>query len=120
MFAVSLLIQSNGKHLLDLLGKSYFKIDDWGIECKIGMFNSKVEKVAWKDIDDMKIRLFEVDLKVGDEWRNINLEKLGDDNLKVVKQYFQKYRQHILDKERLLVSECYSIGLTPDIFNLME
>ena len=98
LISISLYMQSYDKHLFDLLGKSYFKIDEWGIECKVDLFNSGVTKVPWQCIEDMKIRLFEVDLKVGDQWVTINLEKLSDDNLKIVKHHFQEYQKSTLDK----------------------
>ncbi|MCK5371410.1 MAG: hypothetical protein KAQ62_22770, partial [Cyclobacteriaceae bacterium] len=82
-------MQSNGKHPFDLLGKSYFKLDDSGVEIKLGIFSKKVIKFRWDDMEDVKIKLFEIIVKSDNHWESIDLEKLSDDNLKAVKKVFQ-------------------------------
>ena len=99
IFSISLYIQSNGQHLLDLLGKSYFKLSDSGIEIKLNIFSKKVIKFRWDDIEDVKIKLFEIKVKSDNHWESIDLEKLSDDNLKAVKKAFQDIREKQPDRE---------------------
>jgi hypothetical protein len=54
--------------------------------------------VSWVDVQDIKLKLFEVQLLVKDEWISINLEKLSDDNLKLVKNAFEEFQKHLDEK----------------------
>ena len=99
IFSISLYIQSNGQHLLDLLGKSYFKLSDSDIEIKLSIFSKKVIKFRWDDIEDVKIKLFEIKVKRDNHWESIDLEKLSDDNLKAVKKAFQNIQEKQPDRE---------------------
>ena len=99
IFSISLYMQSNGKHPFDLLGKSYFKIDDSGVEIKLGIFSKKVIKFRWDDMEDVKIKLFEIIVKSDNHWESIDLEKLSDDNLKVVKKAFLDTQEKQPDRE---------------------
>ena len=86
IYAIILYSNSKGRGGLDLLGKSYFRINDKVVSCKLTLFSKKTIDVKWEEIEDIRIKLFEVQLKVNDEWIAINLEKLSDDNLKIVKE----------------------------------
>ena len=92
-------MQSNGKHPFDLLGKSYFKMDDSGVEIKLSIFSKKVIKFRWDDMEDVKIKLFEIKVKSDNHWESIDLEKLSDDNLKAVKKVFQDIQEKQPDRE---------------------
>ncbi len=99
IISFSLFIQSKGKHLLDLLGKSYINITGRGIECKLDIFSKKVIQINWSEIQDMKIKLFEVKVQINNQWESINLEKLSDDNLKSVKDIFSKVQSKIVGRQ---------------------
>ena len=99
ILSVSFYIQSNGKHLFDLIGKSYFKMDEFGVEIKLSIFSKKVIKFRWDDIEDVKIKLFEIKVKRDNHWESIDLEKLSDDNLKAVKKAFQNIQEKQPDRE---------------------
>ncbi len=100
IISFSLFIQSRGKHIFDLIGISYVKIDDNAIKLKSQMLSKKVLKIHWKEIEEVKVKLFEVHLKLKGRWEIINLEKLSDDNLKLVKQQFLDFEQN-LSREKL-------------------
>jgi len=99
ILSVSLYIQSNGKHLFDLIGKSYFKMDESGAEIKLSIFSKKVMKFRWDHMEDVKIKLFEIKVKIDNHWESIDLEKLSDDNLKAVKKAFQDIQEKQPDRE---------------------
>lgn len=103
IISFSLFIQSRGKHIFDFIGKSYLKVEDDTLEHKPQMISKKVVKIHWKDIEEVKVKLFEVHLKLKNRWEMINLEKLSDDNLKLVKQRFQDYAQK-LNQEKLALT----------------
>lgn len=103
IIAISLFLQSKGIHLIDLIGKSYFKIDDRSIESKLSLFNKKVMNYKWDEIEELKIKLFEVQVKIHNHWNSIDLEKLSDDNLKSVKQVFKDF-QAKLERREIVVS----------------
>lgn len=92
-------IQSKGKHPFDLIGKTYFKISDQGLECKLNIFSKKVIQINLSEIQDMKIKLFEVKVQINNQWESINLEKLSDDNLKPVKDIFLKVQSKIVGRQ---------------------
>ena len=98
-FSISLFIQSKGKHPLDLIGRSYFNVNEIGFGCKLGLFNKKIIEAKWSEIEDIKIKLFKVELKIDDKWVSIDLEKFTDDNLKAVKEAFKKVQSKIADRE---------------------
>lgn len=104
IFSLSLYIQSRGRHIFDLIGKSYLKMDNDSIEFKPQILAKKVLKVHWKEIDEVKVKLFETHLKLEDKWEIINLEKLSDDNLKLVKQLFLDFEQKLSQKKLELAS----------------
>jgi hypothetical protein len=60
--------------------------------------------VSWVDVQDIKLKLFEVQLLVKDEWISINLEKLSDDNLKLVKSSLGRYQKRFEEKARVAVT----------------
>jgi hypothetical protein len=95
LYAIILYSKSKGKGGLDLLGKSYFRINDQGISCKMSLFSKKTIDLKWEEIDDMRIKLFEIQLKINNQWISINLEKLSDDNLKNVKEMLELKRKEI-------------------------
>ena len=88
----SLFMQSKGKHAFYLLGKSAFIINERGFSSKLDMFYKKVIMHQWNDLDEIRIKLFEVQVKVKQQLESINLEKLGDDNLKNVKEIFSDFQ----------------------------
>lgn len=102
IISLSLFLQSRGIHLIDMIGKSYFKIDDQSIEIKLSIFSKKVMRNEWDKIEDVKIKLFEVKVKINNHWESIDLEKLSDDNLKTVKQVFEEFKAN-LDKMEVAV-----------------
>jgi hypothetical protein len=97
-FAIVLYFNSKGKTALDLLGHSYFRMDDNGFACKMDLFSKKVIQVSWIDIQDIVLKLFEVQLMVNGAWISINLEKLSDDYLKMVKNAFEEFQKHLDEK----------------------
>jgi len=66
------------------------------------MMSKKVTQVHWKDIEQVKVKLFEVHLKLKNRWEIINLEKLSDDNLKTVKQIFADIREIRIEEKNLV------------------
>ena len=60
LLAISFYMQSGGKHLFDLIGKSYFKLTEEGVEYKLDMFNKKIHSFKWKDVEFISIKLFEI------------------------------------------------------------
>lgn len=98
-FAIVLYFNSKGKSALDFLGHSYIRMDENGLSCKMDLFNKKVIQVSWVDIQDIKLRLFEVQLMVNGKWVSINLEKLSDDNLRLVKNTFEEFQKHLDGKK---------------------
>jgi len=95
IYAIILYSNSKGKGGLDLLGKSYFRINNEGISCKMSIFSKKTIDLKWEEIDEIRIKLFEIQLKVNNQWTSINLEKLSDDNLKNVKDMLELKRKEI-------------------------
>lgn len=102
LLSLSLLVQSQGKSPIDFLGKSYLKIDPQGIACKPQMFNKNIISVLWSEIEEVEIKLFEIKLKVRGKWSSIDLEKLSDNNLKLVKQTFQNFQAELIKREKEL------------------
>lgn len=102
VFSISLFIQSKGKHIFDLIGKSYLKMDETVIELKPAMMSKKVLKIQWEDIEELNMKLFEVHLRIKNKWQSINLEKLSDDNLKAVKQVFANYQEKLHVEKNLV------------------
>ena len=102
LISLSLFIQSKGKHILDYIGKSYLKMDDDSIEFKPEIMRKKATKIHWKNIEEVKVKLFEVHLKLKNGWEIINLEKLSDDNLKTVKQVFADIREKRIEEKNLV------------------
>lgn len=98
-FAIVLYFKSKGKNVLDLLGHSYISMDENGFSCKMDIFSKKVFQVSWVDVQDIKLKLFEVQLMVNGAWVSINLEKLSDDNLKLVKNAFEEFQKHLDEKK---------------------
>jgi len=88
-----------GKPPFDLIGKAYFKINDSGIIYKSSIFRSKIVQYYWSEIKDIKIKLFEVELKINDKWVMIDLEKFSDDNLKSVKDAFKDFQTNRMNRE---------------------
>ncbi len=103
IIAISLFFQSKGKHLIDMIGKSYFKIDDHCVESKLSIFSKKVLKYNWDEIEELKIKLFDIQVKINKHWKSIDLEKLSDDNLKSVKQIFKDFQAN-LESRQIVVS----------------
>jgi len=99
MISFSLYMQSKGKHLLDLLGESYFNLDDTGFACKLDLFRKKVVQYQWTDIEDIEVKLFEVQVQVKGHWESINLEKLSDENLKIIKSIFSDFQSKFEEKQ---------------------
>lgn len=99
-FAIVLYFNSKGKSALDLLGETYFRVDEIGFSCKLDLFSKKTISLSWNEIQDIKLKLFEVKVKTGDGWLSINLEKLSDDNLKLVKKAFEKNHKSISKYEQ--------------------
>jgi hypothetical protein len=95
-------VQSHGIHLFDLLGKSYFKVTEDGVEYKLDMFNKKINSFKWKDVEFISIKLFEIKVKVNNQLESINLEKLSDENLQLVKGVFKKHQSEIVEKDMIL------------------
>lgn len=79
-------------------------MDNDSIEFKPQILAKKVLQVHWKEIDEVKVKLFETHLKLEDKWEIINLEKLSDDNLKLVKQLFLDFEQKLSQKKLELAS----------------
>ena len=102
LLAISFYMQSGGKHLFDLIGKSYFKITEDGVEYKLDMFNKKIHSFRWKDVEFISIKLFEIKVKVNNQLESINLEKLSDENLQLVKGVFKKHQSEIVEKDMQL------------------
>lgn len=98
LLALSFYMQLKGSSLLDLIGKAYIKWDDTGLSCKPGIFKREELYFKWDEIQGLRVKLFEVGVKKDGEWISINLEKLNDDNLKLIKQIF-------LDKERQMTRQ---------------
>jgi hypothetical protein len=84
-----------GKMPFYLFGKAYFKIDYNGIIYKPSIFRKEIVQYYWSEIDDIKVKLFEVELKIKEKWVSINLEKFSDDNLKSVKETFKEIQLKI-------------------------
>ena len=68
-------------------------MDNDSIKFKQQMLAKKALKIHWKEIDEVKVKLFEVHLKLEDKWEIVNLEKLSDDNLKLVKKRFSDFQK---------------------------
>lgn len=98
-FAIVLYLNSKGKTALDLLGHYYIRMDENGFSCKMDLFSKRVIQVSWVDIQDIELKLFEVRLMVNGKWVSINLEKLSDDNLKLVKNAFQEFQKQLDEKK---------------------
>lgn len=71
------------------LGQAYFKLDETGISFKMDLFNKRIIQLSWQEIYEIKLKLFEIHVKLKDRWEVFNLEKLSDDNLKLVKSAFE-------------------------------
>ncbi|NJN25047.1 MAG: hypothetical protein HC819_03195 [Cyclobacteriaceae bacterium] len=105
LLSAAFYLQSKGRHIIDLLGKSYFRINDQGVECKPAMFDQKVIKFSWSEVDYITMKLFEIQVKVHKRIETINLEKLSDENLQLVKSIFKKHQTDIVAKDIMLVEE---------------
>lgn len=105
LFSISLYMQSNGIHLLDLLGKSYFKLTEKGVEYKLDIFHKKINSFNWNEVEFISIKLFEIKVKVNKQLETINLEKLSDENLQLVKEIFKKRQSEIVEKDMLLTED---------------
>jgi len=68
------------------------------------MFSKKVIMHQWHDAEDIRIKLFDVQVKVKKQWESINLEKLSDDNLKSVKEIFSDFQSKFKKRQNLLPS----------------
>ena len=88
-----------GKPPFDLIGKAYFKINDTGVIYKSSVIRKKIVQYNWNEIEDIKIKLFEVELKINNKWISIDLEKLSDDNLKSVKEVFKNFQASLATRE---------------------
>jgi len=64
IISISLFIQSKGKHIFDLIGKSYLKMDETVIEFKPAMMRKKILKIHWNEIEEVKVKLFEIHLNM--------------------------------------------------------
>jgi hypothetical protein len=95
-------MQLRGKHIFDYLGKSYFKMDKKGVECKLRIFSKNTVSINWSDIEGIEVKLFEARIKTHKGSTKINLEKLSDDNLKLVKEKLLEFKNHLAQKEPLL------------------
>jgi hypothetical protein len=96
--ALSFYMQLKGSSLLDLIGKAYIKWDDTGLAFKPGIFKREEIYFKWDEIQDVRVKLFEVEVKKDDEWITLNLEKLSDDNLKLIKQAFRDKEQQLTQR----------------------
>lgn len=94
IMAISFYMQLKGSSILDLLGKTFIKIDDAGVVYKPGIFARKVIYLKWEEIQEVRVKLFEILVKRDDEWISVNLEKLNDENLKSIKKIFQGKEQY--------------------------
>lgn len=101
LLAVSFYVQSKGGHLFDLIGKSYFKINEEGVECKPDMFKRKIISFNWKDVEFISMKLFEIKVKANNVSETINLEKLTDENLQLVKSIFKNHQKDLVEKDML-------------------
>lgn len=81
-----------------MIGKSYLKIDDRGVESKLSIFSKEVIKYKWDEIEELKIKLFGVQVKINTHWKTIDLDKLSDDNLKAVKQIFKDFQANLSNR----------------------
>lgn len=99
LMGIVLFSLGNGKAPLDLFGKAYFKINNAGIIYKMRMFDSKIVQYTWDEIDEIKIKLFEVELRIDNKWVSVNLEKLSDDNLISVKSIFHDFQANLHKRE---------------------
>lgn len=99
VFALSLWMQIKGKHLFDIFGRSYFQFDDNGFEYKLSPFKKRIYRFEWNQVMDMNVKLFVVQIKTREGWHIVDLEKLSDNNLKLVKERFKS------KKSELIVSE---------------
>jgi len=99
LMSISFFMQSKGKSIFDLFGKSYIKMDDSGFEIKMDILNKRILKADWSAVTELKIKLFEIQVKIDNHPESINLEKLNDDNLKPIKQRFEEYCTTHLQKE---------------------
>lgn len=95
ILALSFYMQLKGSSLPDLFGKAYIKWDDTGLTYKPGIFKREEIYFKWDEIQDLRVKLFEVEVKKDDEWITLNLEKLSDDNLKLIKQAFRDKEQQL-------------------------
>jgi len=64
IISISLFIQLKGKHIFDLIGKSYLKMDETVIEFKPAMMRKKILKIHWNEIEEVKVKLFEIHLNM--------------------------------------------------------
>ena len=94
-FAIVLYFNSKGKNALDLLGHAYLRMDEKGFSCKMELFSNTVVQFSWDEVQIIKVKLFEVHLKLNDRWEVVNLEKLSDDNLKLVKSALAEFQKEL-------------------------
>ena len=66
------------------------------------LFSKRVINQSWDEIHDIKLKLFEVQIKTNKEWISINLEKLSDDNLKLVKSAFEGYQKLLPERAKVV------------------
>lgn len=95
LLALSFYMQLKGSSLLDLIGKAYIKWDETGLAYKPGIFKRKEIYFKWDEIQEVRVKLFEVEVRKAGKWISINLEKLNDVNLKFIKQIFQDKAQQL-------------------------
>lgn len=88
-----------GKSPLDIFGKAYIKINDTGVIYKSSVVRNKIAQYDWSEVKDIKIKLFEVELKMNDKWVSIDLERFTDDNLKSVKEVFKNFQTNLTNRE---------------------
>jgi len=100
-YALIMFANSKGKTLLDYFGKSYFLIDDHGFQCKLSLWRKKTISYNWSEISEIKVKLFEIRLLVKGSWISLNLERLSDEHLKLVKEAFKERAKLFQPKEIL-------------------
>ena len=102
--SIFLIFLGFGKSPIDLFGKAYFKINEMGVIYKSSAFRNKIVQYNWSEVEDIKIRLFNVELKIKEKWVSINLEKFSDDNLKSVKEAIEEIQSNISPSNQTLQS----------------
>ena len=90
LLAMSFYLQSKGKGIQDLFGKSFISWDEAEFRYKPAILKRKVLKFNWNDVTSVEVKLFEVIVRVNGRIEMINLEYLSDANRKVVREHFKK------------------------------